>query len=535
MDFIAFDTEDNSADLMKANKSGFLKRVTQIAAIDTRGGSYYSKGDVPGFLKWLRKNPIQRIYAHNCMYDLGSLFGKGALDEFLPTMVGGRMISARWKNKVFCDSMNLWPMALKKVGDALGVKKLSLDVNSKRYVERDVEIVFRAVSFTNKFAARYIDEALPYTLGSLAVKVWKSLGGENWHDESDWNRQALYGGRVELFKEGGKGNIPYCDINSLYPSCMTQKYPVTCLAQKDIDCYGVAHVRLKQPKTWLAPLPVHDDEKGIYYPTGELEGIWTCAEIRNAVKHGAAILKVYDVLGSREGHEYYADYVREIYKLRTDAKDEATRLMYKLLLNNLYGQLGMTGKIGMTVPIESARANEGVCYGSRSFVEMTLPLRDWVNYLHAAHVTSYGRIKLFEHLHAIGREHLIYCDTDSCIFFWPQEKNYPFKVSGELGEMREEGVASECECIAPKAYRWGKKSKAKGIRQPHTDRYLAGKEVEFALPFKYRESIRFYDKGDTKRLSIWRKVTRIRRNDYDKKIWQNGEWLPKHVKMKYLE
>src|SRR6266478_3704465 len=135
MSFIVFDTEDTALELQQSGKSGFLKQVTQIAAKSREGDTFYNRGDVKGFLKWLSCRKETFFYAHNLQYDLGNLFGK-ELDKLDCTLVGGRLIRAVWGKKIFVDSFNIWPMAAKKLAIAFGLKKLDMDVHSKEYVFR---------------------------------------------------------------------------------------------------------------------------------------------------------------------------------------------------------------------------------------------------------------------------------------------------------------------------------------------------------------------------------------------------------------
>ena len=86
--FIVGDTEDNSAELMSQNLSGFQKVVTQCAGITSYGEEYHNNGDVEKFIEWLMTRDARRIYFHNLQYDLGNLF-PNLLHKFSLTMVGG--------------------------------------------------------------------------------------------------------------------------------------------------------------------------------------------------------------------------------------------------------------------------------------------------------------------------------------------------------------------------------------------------------------------------------------------------------------
>ena len=83
MNFICFDTEDNSKELLQSGGSGFDKVVTQIAAITAEGKRYHNRGDVAKFLEWLQRQPEKYIYAHNLQYDIGNLFSDKLVADYL--------------------------------------------------------------------------------------------------------------------------------------------------------------------------------------------------------------------------------------------------------------------------------------------------------------------------------------------------------------------------------------------------------------------------------------------------------------------
>lgn len=535
--FIAFDTEDNSAILFKKSPNrgtAYEKVITQIAAMDNCGNSFYSgrngKADIPKFLRWLEQQSPCVVYAHNLQYDMGALFANN-LDGFnVKAQVGSRMIRAQWKGIEFRDSFNIWPMALKKVGAAFGLEKMEMDVMSKAYVFRDVEIVVKAMSFAHKMARKYGVKKFPSTLGSLCVAIWQEMGGENWQDTSEFSRLALFGGRVELFSRGGKGNIFYADVNSLYPAMMLKEFPDASEPFTDLPEFGVAEVELKIPKDYVAPLPVRRADESIYYPLGKMRGVWTCAEIRNAVSNGAKVEKFFSAYGSNRGVAYYSDFVSHFYELRRKSKDEAKRTFYKLLMNNLYGQMAVKGEISMSLNLDEQDEINGFCngipYGTKKLCDVKMPLQMHVNYMHAAHVTSYGRIRLQDYLREIPEKSLIYCDTDSVIFF-NETDQLPFPISDKLGEMKLEAKSNACRTFGPKAYSFGTEFKAKGVPKRLAKQFLLDGLVSFEQPFKFREAVAFYDSGNSKPLSVWRTVTKARVSDYDKKTLIKGHFFPK--------
>lgn len=527
--FLCFDTEDDSAELLAAGKSGFDKQVTQIAAKTAGGNTFYNKGSVPEFLKWLERSKEKFIYAHNLQYDLGNLFSK-KLDALDVTMVGGRIIKASWGDKIFVDSFNIWPMSAKKLGLAFGLEKLDTKdmATDKEYVFRDVEIIRKAMMFAWSFCEVLGLNHLPPTLGGLCVKVWKHWSGENVHDSSELSKEALFGGRVELFKVRNETNeICWTDINSLYPSVMMKEFPGRLeLWEKDgLPKWGIAKIVIDVPKTDLPVLPYRNDEGRILYPYGRLQGTWTIPEINACLTRGGKLVKVIQAYGAEEAIKPYQTFVSKLYEARLGSNSEAEKLFFKLLMNNLYGRLGTSGKIGRSVWQTEKNRFDGIPYGEKVMVNYQMPLSEETNWSHAAYVTAYGRLELLKYMETIGADKMIYCDTDSCIFDCPG-KVIPFEVSKELGKMKLESWETDCETVAPKVYHAGKTFKAKGVPQRLAKQFIEQGHVEFDLPYKFREAITFFDRKNAKRLSVWRKVVKEKRSGYDRKKLVGNRYFP---------
>ena len=544
--FIACDTEDNSAELMAEGRSGFEKQITQCAGITSDGEEYHNNGDVGKFIHWMMSRDANRIYFHNLQYDLGNLFAD-RLHQFSLTMVGGRLIKAQWRGKTFVDSFNLFPTRLADLGDAIGLEKLKFDSMSKEYVMRDCQIIHDALKHLQDTLESFKIKKMPNTLGSMCVRVWKSMGGKNWSCFSEVCHNSVYGGRVELFSKGGEGCVMWTDINSLYPWAMTQKYPDECIQTTDMKEYGLTEATVEIPHQPYAPLPYRTQESdnfsgisegSIIFPCGQFTGTWTNHELRNAIEnHGAKILKLHSSFGTDKASDYYGDFVKKFYKRRLECKTPAYKLIYKLLMNNLYGQLGMSGKVIKTCRLKEKDMKlikEGKLkvqtLGDNVLKEFFIPLPDHCNYLHASYVTSYGRLRLLEYMRTIPPKDMIYCDTDS-LFFFAKDWKAPFKTGDRLGDMKLEDKGTKITTYAPKVYSINDMVKAKGVPRHLAKKFVEEGYVEYSAPYKLREAVTFYERGNTKKLSVWRKVRKEMRTKYAKKnLVDGGHWMPLTMK-----
>ena len=585
-----FDTEDDSTRFSKSNQdhAGFEKVCTQIAAIDARTNERFhyrpltnrkrKRGkyeetvwDVQPFLDWLDSRGSVSMYAHNLSYDIGNIW-RDRLDELDITMVGNRLVRAKWRKTLLLDSSNMWPMPLVKVGKSVGLEKLEFDEYNPEYVFRDVEIVIKAMGVAEEIASQYGTD-LKSTLGSMAVAIWSGpvMGGGNWQCSIPCVREAYYGGRVELFRPEASGdNIYYCDINSLYPAMMLEKFPTAADmwfgldSMEDADrvmrdlkrpLYGVARVDLFIPMdTLIGPLPVKREGTGeVCFPVGPASGWWTVHEIRYALSRGTKLVKLHEAYGSQDGEDYYADFVRTFYRLRQEelnkeTPDEGKTLFYKLLMNNLYGQLGMRGSVTRSIHLTEEMVEpdeegnlilmrDGIPFGSKLLTDVNIPLPDHVNYMHAAYVTSYARLTLMQYMDLVGAENLIYCDTDSLFFVW-DKRDLPFPISTNLGEMKLEDKPSWVQCRSPKMYRYetvkkGRITKAKGVPKKMQDVFYDNGSASFWQPWRLKESIACMDRipdpddDELKILGVWRQVMKRVVSAYDKKRLVNGRYVPK--------
>lgn len=574
-------TDEEAMTITKRGRGSLLddKKVTQIAAISAAGETFYNKGDVEQFLTWLRRRKESFIYANNVQYDIGNCYGD-VLDDLDSTLIGTRMIKAvEDSGKIYVDVWNYWQMSVEKLGEVFGLEKLKTSNMSedRAYVFRDCEIIRQAMLYVWQFGERIGLDNVPPTIGSFGVALWKLWGGNTIHHTAEITRDGIFGGRVELFKRRNASKwVFYCDINSLYPTMMTKPFPGELEdTGKELKRFGVAQVTVDIPQTDIAVLPWRNPDGKIFYPFGTITGVWTIEEIRAAEKRGAKILEIHNVLSTDEFHFPYRDYVQRLYKLRKESKTKVEKSFYKLLMNARYGRAGTTGVITRTVlkkdrPDIHPKCNRckehhqsGVCFGKRVKAKYAMPLGEEVSWIDAAYITAYGRLELLKYIEKIGAENMIYCDTDSVIFDAPDGK-IPFETGGELGQMKIETKCSACkqswhpdkpceaifsleqfrvirpagseennwdniETFAPKMYIIGEQYRAKGVPRKKQREYIENGRTEFELPYKFSEAATFFDRGNTKELSVWRTVEKENRANYDKKELRGDRYFPLRI------
>lgn len=160
---------------------------------------------------------------------------------------------------------------------------------------------------------------------------------------------GYYGGITEVYKPYGE-NLYYYDVNSLYPyvalndmvgsKCQRLEY----FSKENIDLsnlFGFFYCTVKAPlDNYLGLLPVREKSRGLISPVGNWQGWYFSEEIKFAIENGYEINIV-------KGYNFdrvkgvFDNYVRDIYKQKSNAKTSTDKTLAKSLLNNLLGRFGL--------------------------------------------------------------------------------------------------------------------------------------------------------------------------------------------------
>lgn len=351
------------------------------------------------------------------------------------------------------------------------------------------------------------------TIASHALRVWRSRFLEFEiptisKDVDLFCRRAYYGGRCEIFRFD-KADVFHHDINSLYPWAMLFPLPIEkiCRSRRlpddDDSEIGFYDATVDYPELYVPSMPFRGDK--LYFPVGAWRGNFTSMDIRQAIEDGAAVT-IHDGLIFR-AEPIMATYVAELHKMKQQADrdgDLGKRLIYKKLMNSLYGKTGQklerrsycldpgTDRLyrhpdhPRIWPLEKS---PGIAwYVSQSHGRHILPHI-------AAAVTSRARLRLLEFLRQPGR--IWYTDTDSLFI----DREIPAGVG--LGEMELKGKGS-FEAWALKEYEFKSELFLKGVPMTRMDEetgekirdealaraYCQGKEIRLPRMAGFMESIR---------------------------------------------
>lgn len=424
------------------------------------------------------------------------------------------------------DSIRLFPSSLKKIGEALGIPKLDIDVGNlssllvsdtgrkqiAQYCFRDCEILYAAIQKAKaKFAS--LDVPMRATLASTSSSYVRSKLDDDTVAYSPGPvendaEQSNFGGRVEVFRRYAEKASIY-DIQSSYPYAMLSPHPWRyrrsvigrSADSAGIPGFGVSLATVHVPTDCEIPvLPFRVQRGGesgrIYFPTGQWTGWFHSNELRYAEKWGYA-----RIVRLHESHFFdestiLADFAREFWEQRLAAKKQDPNgfdaYFWKIFLNSCYGKL--SEKIDKELLlVNPERLYPGLipkAPSARIWAKSVRYAPGFRSVVTGGSITATARINLHRFLtRAIrGNGKVYYCDTDSITV-----SGYSFVTGKELGNLSKEHDITNARFLGAKLYSFsdtchGGKfvSKGKGFPKLDEKQWTAMENGE-PIPFERRE------------------------------------------------
>jgi hypothetical protein len=159
--------------------------------------------------------------------------------------------------------------------------------------------------------------------------------------------------------------------------------------------------------------------------------------------------------------------------------NEGFRAVSKMVLNSLWGKLGQRSNMTQTIIIKDDVnmfnrimfddkidvssvnfLNDSVVEVKYKFITDFVESSKNTNIALASFVTAYARSWLYGAMKKVGYDNMIYCDTDSIIYYYPTRKNI-IQPDAKLGGMTDElkgDYIKEILALAPKTYTYLKSS-----------------------------------------------------------------------------
>lgn len=415
------------------------------------------------------------------------------------------------------------PASVKELGEMLNVRKLPFAPDSPAYCVRDARISFRFARRLREIY-RLMGTVAKTTLPATAYNLWASryFPGDVVEAPAEIRasaRAAYHGGRTECFFIGERESVRVVDASSMFPWAMTEAdFPLPWGAvrmSRELELVAVARARIES-ELELPVLPYRSPQ-GTIYPNGRWADWYTGDELRYAASCGVKI-KVLQGYHFLQSVRPFDSYVGAMYKGKSSSRGPI-RLLYKLMLNSLYGKFGQMGSrinVSTLAAFEkSGRSTEGVrIWNGLAIWRAEAPPPPWGNQIWAAMVTARARVRLHQMMTAVRDSggKILYCDTDSIMY---SGGNIVFpKKAAKPGDFESRGIYSEILIVGKKEYglRSGKvwELHAKGIPEKARADYLREGTATFDRPVRLLESGRVGVQAN-----VWRGVTKTRRVSYE--------------------
>lgn len=292
---------------------------------------------------------------------------------------------------------------------------------------------------------------------------------------------------VNIYSPKNKGNLKVYDINSLYPYTMLKNMPIgmperityvePLKPDKNLNnLYGMVKAKVTVPTDLKWPFLMYRTENTNIQPVGTWTGWFTTEELKYAEEQNLAVVnEIYVAYHFTNKHPIFKNYVEKFYQLKAEGGE--LKLIYKLLLNSLYGIIGIKQEDEKLVIVKKDKHNIED-YVNYTFVTETNKLiyfttnqreilksdnnnvvekeleNSFSNVIISSFISSLSRIyidSLIRKLRTLGID-TVYSDTDSIIC----NKEIPTElISSKIGDFKDEYPNKEiieATFIAPKAY-----------------------------------------------------------------------------------
>ena len=279
-------------------------------------------------------------------------------------------------NITFLDSMLLLNESLDKLAiKILNERKIFINYNKMsnyktcidnkeeiiKYLYKDVKILYDLiVIFKNKFKQLFgIDITFNFTIPSIAMRIFRQnyLNEDIYipkDSEYEFIRKSYKGGLNNIIiPKISKGYL--YDVNSLYPFIMRDyEMPIgkpnwIHKNFKDINEYfGFIDCTIEIPlDCQFPPLTIKRDET-LIQPVGVIRDFFFIEEIKNSLQYGCKIIDIHTICNFNDKKVIFKDYVNDMYNKRLESNNTTDNLIYKLLMNSLYGKFGMKKEFSKT-------------------------------------------------------------------------------------------------------------------------------------------------------------------------------------------
>lgn len=358
----------------------------------------------------------------------------------------------------------------------LAFSKENLIFNFKEYIikycKNDVFITSSFVLLLQEIVSKYglnIDNI--YSAPSLSIKIFIKKYNKNIikfslkSHQKEVLKNSYFGGRCEVY-----GNpyldeiIHHFDFSGMYAQCMMEKFPFgdMLIEDKPVNVNKPGFYYISYSSNIAIPVLPHRSKisNKLMFSNGENKGIFWFEEIILFLKMGG-VIKDIEIGILYEKYDYiFREFVNEFTEIRK--KNEVMNIFGKLIINSLYGRMGMNDIDEDSIIFHKDKCEE--VYRENNVISIK-EINDYIiatvktkkkkvksNITIASCITSKARIKLYKAQQDVilngGR--LLYSDTDS--IYASYKKDVSNEKHGEVDWSLDKKKIKDAVFINPKTY-----------------------------------------------------------------------------------
>ena len=344
---------------------------------------------------------------------------------------------------------------------------------SIEYCIRDVSITKNFMKEIKKISKNYdinIDKI--YSAPSLSFKIFEkkfNMSRLSFNIKQIWDdliRTSYFGGRCEVYgNPTEKEFVQYYDFSGMYGQCMLEKFPYgkTYLEKNPQNINKPGFYYIMYNSDFDIPVLPHKNKLNgkLMFTNGKNEGLCWYEEILLFIEMGGELIDIKYAILFEQFDNIFSDFVETFEKIKE--KDDIHKKFGKLIINSLYGRMGMNDIEDESLIINKEDFNE---YNKKNKIKSFIELNNIVliniekrninkvkkNIAIASCITSKARIKLYKAQQDVikNKGRMLYSDTDSLYSAFKYDASN--EKHGIIDWKKEKIKIKSAVFISPKSY-----------------------------------------------------------------------------------
>jgi hypothetical protein len=221
------------------------------------------------------------------------------------------------------------------------------------------EALLNIIAIINLYDRKIIN--FSFSFASLSYKIYKKKFDkfkicEEKIDKNEYEyiKKSYFGGRCEVFGNPNKNEIVhYFDFKGMYSQCMKNKFPTGRgnFKTKNLNIKEPGLHAVKYKSNSVYPVLPYKFNNKLYFPNGELVGIYSHIELDYFIENGGILLDHFSSYSYEKEDFVFENYMDELSEIKN--KGTYYQIFGKVMSNGLYGSFALNDNNEETVLVSS--------------------------------------------------------------------------------------------------------------------------------------------------------------------------------------